>query len=191
MVNTLKINTSRDYDCCRYFDLIKRIEKFYADNIITDDELKDMNDMRGETLINYQVATEMLHNMKPDAKDYSKMTELVDYLRRCWQMMDYATQKGCVQNKAQTAKEKPTARKEKKAMTLNVSEKAALLIAGLATTRDRRKANADYISLSVAKLPKEVKDKAALKIVRALEALEREKMQEAIQRMAIMENSRR
>ena len=104
--------------------------------------------------------------------------------------MDYATQKGSVQNKTQIVKEKPTARKEKKTMTLNVSEKAALLVAGLTTPRARRKANADYISLSVAKLPKEVKDKASLKIVRALEVLEREKMQEAIQRMAAMENAR-
>ena len=190
MVNTLKINTSRDYDCCRYFDLIKRIEQFYADNIITDEELNNMNDMRGETLINYQVATEMLHNMKPESKDYGKMIELVDYLRRCWQMMDYATQKGSVQNKTQVVKERPTARKEKKTMTLNVSEKAALLVATLATPRKRREANADYISSSVAKLPKGVKDKAMLKVTRALEMLEREKMQEAIQRMATMENTR-
>ncbi len=190
MVDTLKINTSRDYDCCRYFDLIKRIEQFYADNIITDEELNNMNDMRGETLINYQVAAEMLHNMKPESKDYGKMTELVDYLRRCWQMMDYATQKGSVQNKTIAEKEKPTIRKNKKEMKLNISEKAALLVATLATPRKRREANTEYISLSVSKLPQEVKDKAALKVIRALEILEREKMQEAIQRMAAMENSR-
>lgn len=190
MVNIFKINTSRDYDCCRYFDLIKRIEQFYADNVITDEELKNMNDMRAETLINYQVATEMLHNMKPESKDYAKMTELVDYLRRCWQMMDYATQKGSIQNKTLEVKEKPTTRKNKKEMTLNVSGKAALLVATLATPRKRREANADYISSSVAKLPKDVKDKAMLKVTRALEMLEREKMQEAIQRMATMENTR-
>lgn len=190
MVNIFKINASRDYDCCRYFDLIKRIEQFYADNVITDEELNNMNDMRGETLINYQVAAEMLHNMKPESKDYGKMTELVDYLRRCWQMMDYATQKGSVQNKTLEAKEKPTVRKNKKEMTLNVSENAALLVATLATPRKRREANADYISQSVAKLPKDVKDKAMLKVTRALEMLEREKMQEAIQRMVAMENTR-
>ena len=80
MVDTLNINTSRDYDCCRYFELIKRIERFYADNIITDEELGAMNEMRGETLINYQVAAEMLHQMKPEAKDYVKMTEFTSLL---------------------------------------------------------------------------------------------------------------
>ena len=190
MVNTLNLNTSRDYDCCRYFDLIKRIEQFYADSIITDDELKHMTEMRGETLINYQVASEMLHNMAPTSKDYSKMTELVEYLRRCWQTMDYATQKGVLHNKTNDAKEKPTTRQKKKEMTLNVSEKAALLLTTLATPTARRKANAEHIALSVAKLPKDVKDKASLKVVRALEMLERDKMNEAIQRMAAMAHTR-
>ena len=75
-------------------------------------------------------------------------------------------------------------------MTLNVSEKAALLLTTLATPTARRKANAEHIALSVAKLPKDVKDKASLKVVRALEMLERDKMNEAIQRMAAMAHTR-
>ena len=190
MVDTLNINTSRDYDCCRYFELIKRIEGFYADNVITDEELNNMNEMRGETLINYQVAAEMLHHMKPESKDYAKMTELVDYLRRCWQMMDYVCQKGSVQNKMNDIKEKMLMHKKKKELKLKLSEKEALLISTLATPRKRREANAVYISQSVAKMPKEVKDKALLKVTRALEMLERDKMQAAIHRMAAMENNR-
>ena len=80
--------------------------------------------------------------------------------------------------------------KKKKEMKLNVSEKEALLISALATPRKRRVANADYISLSVAKMPKDVKDAAMLKVTRALEMLERDKIQAAVRRMATMENNR-
>ena len=68
------IDASRDYDCCRYFDLIKRIEDFYRDGIITLDELNQMQDMRGETLINYQVSLNMLSQTKPSDKNYQKLT---------------------------------------------------------------------------------------------------------------------
>ena len=164
------IDGSRDYDCCRYFDLIKRIDSFYADGIITTEELNRMGDMRGETLINYQVAQELLKTMDPRASDYGKLGELVDYLRRCWQTMDTAYDRGVQLNQQENVDSAP---QNNKKLSLNVNkEKADLLSSVLHPNRHTVK-NIDEQNISVSPAEKE---KAMGRVVRALKMLERDKM---------------
>ena len=187
MADERLIDGSRDYDCCRYFDLIKRIEEFYADGRITTDELKRMRDMRSETLINYQVALGMLKHMDPRAKDYDKLTELVDYLRRCWQTMSYAYQKGTLVNQGERMPESPKTQPRKK-MVLHVVGEQANLLASVATASLRRDKAMDTIDSDLEKLSPAEKEKASLRVVRALEVLERDKMNEARHRLMDLEH---
>jgi len=179
------IDGSRDYDCCRYFDLIRRIEEFYADGEITPSELNRMQDMRGETLINYQVALGMLKHMDPKAKDYDKLTELVDYLRRCWQVMSQAYYRGVLVNR--DGEEKNGAPKTRKKMVLNVRGEQAALVASVVTTTLRRETDMENIDSELDKLSPAEKERGAGRVVRALEELERDKMNAARTRLMDLE----
>ena len=163
------IDGSRDYDCCRYFDLIKRIDSFYEDGIITTEELNRMGDMRGETLINYQVAQELLKTMSPKAPDYGKLGELVDYLRRCWQTMDTAYDRGVQMHQAENGAEAL----EDKKLTLNLNKEKADLVASVLHENRYESKNIDEQSISASPAEKE---KAMGRVVRALRMLERDKM---------------
>ena len=166
------IDGSRDYDCCRYFDLIKRIDEFYADGVITTEELNRMGDMRGETLVNYQVAQKLLKKMDPKAADYGKLTELVDYLRRCWQTMDTAYDRGVQLHQAE-AQNTPDGNDKKLSFKLS-PEKADLLASVLPKSRLRAKPkdiDAEHIETSSVE-----EEKAMGRVVRALKMLERDKM---------------
>ena len=179
------IDGSRDYDCCRYFDLIQRIEEFYADGEITSSELNRMQDMRGETLINYQVALGMLKHMDPGAKDYGKLTELVDYLRRCWQVMSQAYYRGISVNREGAEKTPPA--KQRKKMVLNLNAEQAALMTSVATTTLRREKDMENADRELEKLTPEDKERASGRIVRALEELERDKMNAARTRLMDLE----
>ena len=172
MADERLIDGSRDYDCCRYFDLIRRIDEFYADGIITPAELNRMQDMRSETLINYQVALGMLKHMNPGAKDYDKLTELVDYLRRCWQVMSQAYYRGTLVHRG----ENPEPQKPNKKIVLNVGAEQAALLASVSTTSLRQEADMKNIDAELAKLSPDEKERASGRVVRALEELERDKM---------------
>lgn len=176
------IDGSRDYDCCRYFDLIKRIDSFYADGIITDEELNRMGDMRGETLINYQVAQKLLKTMDPHSPDYSKLGELVDYLRRCWQTMDMAYDRGVQLHQAEAQNQIP--QKDKK-LSLNLNREQTDL---LASVLNRKPKNIDEHTISASPVEEE---KAMGRIVRALKMLERDKMNQARAHMTEMEHTRK
>jgi len=189
MADERMIDGSRDYDCCRYFDLIKRIEEFYADGRITTAELNRMQDMRSETLINYQVALGMLKHMDPKAKDYDKLTELVDYLRRCWQTMSQAYHRGILTNQGeQGASDK--GRKPRKKMVLHVRGEQADLLASVATDTQRNNIAMATIDSDLEKLSPAEKERASLRVVRALEELERDKMNEARARMMDWEHEK-
>ena len=187
MADERLIDGSSDYDCCSYFDLIKRIEEFYADGRITTEELNRMQDMRSETLINYQVALGMLKHMDSGAKDYGKLTELVDYLRRCWQTMSHAYQRGKLVNQGEHVPPAPKTQHRKK-MVLQVIGDQANLLASVATASLRREKAMDTIDSDLEKLSPKEKEKASLRIVRALEELERDKMNEARARMINLEH---
>ena len=175
------IDGSRDYDCCRYFDLIKRIDSFYADGVITDEELTRMGDMRGETLINYQVAQKLLKTMDPHASDYGKLSELVDYLRRCWQTMDAAYDRGVQVHQAESMN---TPLPEDKKLSLNLDkEKTDLLSSVLHPTKD--------IDRHVVTLSPAEEEKAMGRVVRALKMLERDKMNQTRAHMVEMEHTRK
>ncbi len=191
MTDTIPLNTSRDYDCARYYDLVKKIEAFYADGRITDAELKKMQDMREETLLNYQVAADMLHNTRPGDPHYQTLTLLVDYLRRCWQTMDYATDKGYLVNQNTNTRETllPAPKKDKK-LTLHVSDMAAALVATLTTPRKRRQENAAYIDSCVKKIPPIQKKRALETLTRALGFLRRERLQDGINRLNNLSHTR-
>jgi len=181
------IDGSRDYDCCRYFDLIKRIDEFYADGIITTEELNRMGDMRGETLINYQVAQKLLKKMDPRAADYGKLTELVDYLRRCWQTMDMAYDRGV---QVHLAENQNTPEVNNKKLSLKLSpEKADLLASVLPKGRLGSKPkdiDAEHIKVSSAE-----EEKAMGRVVRALKMLERDKMNQVRSHLATEEHTRK
>lgn len=183
------IDAGRDYECCRYFDLIKRAEQFFADGIITNAELDKMDTMRQETLTNYQVAADMLHEMDPKAKDYDRLTRLVDYLRRCWRLMDYVTEKGELVNKDKKTRSPAPENKGEK-LALKLPQAAAELVAALATPVMRREANADYIARAVRKMPPAVREQARLRIGRAMQALKQTELEQAIARMADLERTR-
>ena len=186
------INGSRDYDCIRYHDMIKRIESFYHDGIISNEELSTMQGMREETLLNYQIASDMLHKMDSKSKDYAKLTSLVEYLRRCWQMMDFVTDKGSLVNQTQKIPENilPTKSKNKK-ITLKIKDEATLaLVGGLMTVKGRRLANANHISQSVSKIPPEIKKRSIESIIKTLNMLEKEEMDRDILRLKKLETSR-
>ncbi|MDY6407541.1 MAG: hypothetical protein SPL08_02395 [Pseudomonadota bacterium] len=157
------IDASRDYDCCRYFDLINRIDAFYADGVITTEELALMGDMRGETLINYQVAQKLLKTMDPRASDYGKLGELVDYLRRCWQAMDSAYDRGVQMHQGTLSPKEPD-----KKLSLNITRDQADLVSSVLPKKD---IDAESMTLS----PQE-EEKALGRVVRALRSLERDKM---------------
>ena len=178
MADERMIDGSRDYDCCRYFDLIQRIKEFYDDGKITTAELDRMQDMRGETLINYQVALGMLKHMEPGAKDYDKLTDLVDYLRRCWQVMSQAYYRGVLVHKEGEEEQTQEPQRRKK-IVLNVGEKQAALMASVATTTLRRETDMETIDAELAKLSPAEKALASSRVVRALEVLERDKMNAA------------
>ncbi|MBR6412179.1 MAG: hypothetical protein IKS41_03340 [Alphaproteobacteria bacterium] len=178
------IDGSRDYDCCRYFDLIKRIDSFYADGVITADELNHMRVMRSETLINYQVAQELKKTMDPKAPDYGKLNELIDYLRRCWQTMDMAYDRGIQLNQSEPTQPTP----DNKKLSLNLDkEKTDLLSSVLHESRFSSK-NIDDQSLDISPLEKE---KAMGRVVRALKMLERDKMNQARAHMSDMEHTKK
>ncbi len=186
------INGSRDYDCVRYYDMIRRIEGFYKDGIISNEELSVMKGMREETLLNYQIAADMLHKIDTKSKDYAKLTSLVEYLRRCWQMMDFVTDKGDLVNKTQKIPENVLPKKNKdKKITLNIQDEATLaLISGLMTSKDRRLANANYIKKSVENIPPEVKKRSINSIIKTLNMLEKEEMDRDILKLKNLESSR-
>lgn len=186
------INGSRDYDCVRYYDMIRRIEDFYKDGIISNEELSVMKGMREETLLNYQIAADMLHKIDTKSKDYAKLTSLVEYLRRCWQMMDFVTDKGDLVNKTQKIPENVLPKKNKdKKITLNIQDEATLaLISGLMTSKDRRLANANYIKKSVENIPPEVKKRSINSIIKTLNMLEKEEMDRDILKLKNLESSR-
>lgn len=194
MVDTSLIDSSRDYEASRYFDLVRVVEHFYSDGMISDAELKDMREIRSETLINYQVAADMLHKMDPKAAEYGKLKELVDYLRKCWVLMDYATDKGVVVNHEQEME------KQRESITLNKTQKKSLdleidgvakeLVSALKTPEQRREANAEEISRAVAQMPREVKEKAAQEIVRSLQEMKQQDLMLARRRLLEIERSR-
>ena len=168
------IDGSRDYDCCRYFDLIKRIDSFYADGIITTEELNRMGEMRGETLINYQVAQELLKTMSPKASDYGKLGELVDYLRRCWQTMDTAYDRGVQMHQAENAgNASDGAPAADKKLSLNLNKEKADLLSSVFPRKGHEPKNIDEQSMDATPIERE---KAMGRVVRALKMLERDKM---------------
>ena len=173
------IDGSRDYDCCRYFDLIKRIDEFYADGIITTEELTRMGDMRCETLINYHVAQKLLKKMDPTAPDYGKLGELIDYLRRCWQTMSWAYDRG-----VQLHQNNP----EDKKLSLNLNKEQADLLASI-LPKDRF-AHKD-IDKEPLKITPRDEEKAMGRVVRALKMLERDKMNRARAHMAETEHTKK
>jgi len=179
------IDGSRDYDCCRYFDLIKRIDSFYADGIITDEELTRMGDMRGETLINYQVAQKLLKTMDPNAPDYGKLGELVDYLRRCWQTMDAAYDRGVQLHQAEAQNHPP---QDDKKLSLNLNKEQTDLLASVLNRETS--AHRDIDKHLATPSPAE-EEKAMGRVVRALKMLERDKMNQARAHMTDMEHTRK
>ncbi len=194
MVDTNLIDSSRDYRVSRYFNLVRVVERFYSDGAISDQELSSMKEMRSETLINYQVAADMLHKMDKKAPEYNKLKELVDYLRKCWVLMDYATDKGAVVNREQTLEpQKPLLnlnQKEKETLTLDVDAAAMALVAGLKTPEQRREANAENIARAVELMPREVKERTAQEIVQALQAMKQQDLIAARRRLLDIERSR-
>jgi len=171
------IDGSRDYDCCRYFDLIQRIEEFYADGKITPAELNRMKDMRGETLINYQVAIKLKETMDPKAPDYGKLGELIDYLRRCWQVMDQAYDRGVQANQQNPETNEASPKK----LSLHVNKEKADLLASVLPPRH---GETEYESLSPAE-----KEKATLRVVRALKYMEEDKMRDILSRLRTLEHT--
>ena len=178
------IDGSRDYDCCRYFDLIKRIDTFYADGVITANELNHMRDMRSETLINYQVAEELRKNMDPKAPDYGKLNELIDYLRRCWQMMDTAYDRGVQLNQADSHSEPQNDKK----LSLNLNKEKADLLSSVLPQNKVFSKNIDDQSIDITATERE---KAMGRVVRALKMLERDKMNQARAHMSDMEHTKK
>ncbi len=194
MVDTSLIDSSRDYEASRYFDLVRVVEHFYSDGMISDAELKDMREIRSETLINYQVAADMLHKMDPKAAEYGKLKELVDYLRKCWVLMDYATDKGVVANREQEMEKQQKSLNldgnNKKSLDLEIDAAAKELLFGLKTPDQRREADAAEIDRAVAQMPREVKEKTAQEIVRSLQAMKQQDLMLARRRLLEIERSR-
>lgn len=179
-------------DCCRYLDLVQKINQFYADEAITSDELKQMTKMREETRMNYQVSVEMLHHLKPSAKDYEKLSNLVDYFRRCYQVMEHATQKGVLYNqfRDEIPKNQGISSGARKKLAIRAEKEAAVLIGQLATAKKRRLTEEAQMIKEAQDISPDVKEHAIRNITHTLNVLEQEQLFNARQQIIAIQKMR-
>lgn len=115
------------------------IKGFYADGVIEKSELKKMQNMRSDILLDYQVAQDLMSKMDKKSPQYHAAERLVNHLRQCYWLIDNATDKGAVYNTLTPEQKARRSARETNKETLNLSIGAteATLLAGLTTTKAR------------------------------------------------------
>jgi len=81
-----------------YRDLKTWIDGFYQDGKIESKELSDMKMARGDILLDYQIAQDLIAKMDENSPQYAAAKQLMTHLYNCYLLIDNAVDKGAIFN---------------------------------------------------------------------------------------------
>lgn len=129
-----RLENPKDPTLYQYQTLEMIVRDIFRDGEVSDKELTSLEKIDKDIYVEYRIALYMLSQMDKSNPMYDKAYDLVQHLRKCHLMIDYATNKGRVVNKDEKsmAQMQQTQDKAKKPLNLKLTAAGMQLVVSLA-----------------------------------------------------------